>query len=270
MVKAWSLKAFLGLSLLLLCLPLIANQNPLFMLRRGTIFFPVFFHYSEQDLGGHSFIHADFKDELLQEESWILWPLIPYGPLTVDYSLHMSGPQKPSLTHWLGTDEQGRDVLARVLYALRFSFFFGLAVTLFSTAIGFFIGALQGYRGGWIDLLLQRIVEIWFSIPVLFLMMVMASLFSVNVITLFLALVFLKWRTLVPLIRPLFLRARTLPFVEAARMMGQGPWIIILRHILPTIIIYPLARLPFMMISIISILTTLEFFGFSLPSSMLS
>jgi microcin C transport system permease protein len=270
MTKTWSLKIFLGLSLLLLCLPLIANHNPLCMIRQGKVFFPIFFYYCEQDMGGSSLIQADFNDERLEEEFWTLWPPIPYGPLTVDYGLHRSGPQKPSFKHWLGTDEQGRDVLARVLYALRFSFFFGFSVTLLSAVIGFFIGALQGYRGGWCDLVLQRIVEIWFSIPVLFLMMVIGSLLSFNIMTLFFSLVFLKWRTLVPVVRPLFLRGRTLPFVESARMMGQKPWTIILHHILPTIIIYPLARLPFMMVSTVSVLTTLEFFGFSLPSSMLS
>jgi len=270
----WSLRSFVGLLVLCLFCPLIADHNPLLVRYRGAFFFPIVMNYSEQDVGGRSPIMANFQEEAvqktIQKEGWILWPPIPYGPKTVDYTLLSSGPQKPSFKHWLGTDEQGRDLLVRILYALRFSLFFGFAVAFFSSVVGVLVGALQGYKGGMTDIIMQRIVEIWFSIPVLFLMMLVVSVIPFNTAVLLCALVFIKWRTLVPMVRTLFLRARTLPHVEAARMMGHRPSHIILHHILPTVIFLPMSRFPFMMVSSISILTSLDFFGFSLPDSALS
>jgi microcin C transport system permease protein len=270
----WSLRVFLSLVALSVFLPLIANHNPLLVRYHGTFFFPMMTTYAEKDMGGVSPVQVNFQEDgfqsIILKEGWILWPPIPYNAESVDYTLQLSGPQKPSLKHWLGTDEQGRDLLARILYALRFSLLFGLAVTLLSGSMGILVGAFQGYRGGVTDLVMQRILEIWFSIPVLFLMMIVVSLVSLNIFILCGALVLIKWRTLVPMVRTLFLRARTLPYVEAARMLGHNPSQIVLHHILPTVIFLPLSRFPFMMVSSISILTSLDFFGFSLPDAALS
>ena len=254
--------------------PFIANENPLFIHYRGSFFHPTLFSYSEQDFRGDTPVLVNFHDyevqKKIEKEGWIVWPPIPYGPFSVDYTLQYSGPQSPSISHWLGTDEQGRDLLARLLYALRFSLLFGLLVAIVSTVLGFFIGAIQGYRGGWTDLILQRIVEIWLSIPSFLVIIVFASFIPLTPSILFCLLVSIKWRTVVPMTRTLFLRARTLPYVEAARMMGHSNLAIISRCILPNVIFLPLARLPFMTLHAIAVITTIDFFGFSVPQSVLT
>jgi microcin C transport system permease protein len=195
---------------------------------------------------------------------------IPYGPDTIDYQLEGGGPKKPSIHHFLGTDEQGRDMLARLLYALRFSILFGLFASLISACIGIFIGLVQGYYGGIIDIIFQRIFELWSSVPALFFLMIVSAFFVLNEWILGGAIIFIKARTLIPMVRMLAIRIRELPYIDAARVMGQSSFKICIRHILPNIIVFPLAKFPFMVAKAVSIITTLSFFGFSIPRNCLT
>ncbi len=264
----WVVRIFLGLVIFSVTLPLFVNEKPL-LVYKDRFYVPLFFTYTEKDFGGTLELDMSFEENTLKD-AIVLYPLVPYGPDTVDYSLKKAGPQKPSLRHLLGTDEQGRDMLARLLYALRFSLLFGLMVALVSGFIGIYIGLFQGYYGGGVDLLLQRIFELWSNIPGLFFLMVLSAFFGLNEWLLIGAIIFVKSPTLIPMVRMLSLRARSLPYVEAACVMGQSSWVVCLRHILPNIIVFPLAKLPFMIAHAVSIITNLSFFGFSVPRSCLT
>lgn len=264
----WVIRIFLGLVIFSVTLPLFVNEKPL-LIYKDRFYVPLFFAYTEKDFGGTLELDMSFEEDVLKD-AVTFYPLVPYGPDTIDYSLKKAGPQKPSLRHLLGTDEQGRDMLARLLYALRFSLLFGLMVALVSGFIGIYIGLFQGYYGGGVDLLLQRIFELWSNIPGLFFLMVLSAFFGLNEWLLIGAVIFIKSPTLIPMVRMLSLRARSLPYVEAACVMGQSSWVVCLRHILPNIIVFPLAKLPFMIAHAVSIITTLSFFGFSVPRSCLT
>jgi microcin C transport system permease protein len=174
-------------------------------------------------------------------------------------------PSAPTSQNWLGTDDQGRDVLARILYGLRVSLLFGFALTIASALLGIAVGAIQGYYGGWVDLLGQRILEVWGGLPMLFMVMILVSMFTPNVYWLFLIMLLFGWTTLVGLVRAEFLKARHLDYVRAARSLGVTDQTIMLRHILPNAMSSSLSQLPFMLTANITALTALDFLGYGLP-----
>lgn len=248
---------------------LIANEKPLLVKYQQSFYFPVFKSYPETTFGGVFETEADYKDpvveQLIADQGWAVWPVIRYAAQTPNLDLAVPVPSKPTTQNWLGTDDQGRDVLARILYALRVSLLFGFALTLFSAVIGIFIGAIQGYYGGWIDLIGQRLLEVWGGLPMLFMVMILVSIFTPSVYWLFLIMLFFGWTTLVNLVRTEFLRARNLDYVRAARALGVADTRIIVRHILPNAISSSLSQLPFMLTANITALAALDFLGLGLP-----
>lgn len=253
---------------------LIANEKPLLVKYQQSFYFPVFKSYPETTFGGVFETEADYKDpvvqQLIADQGWAVWPMIRYAAQTPNLDLAVPVPSEPTAQNWLGTDDQGRDVLARILYALRVSLLFGFAVTLFSAVIGIFIGAIQGYYGGWIDLIGQRILEVWGGLPMLFMVMILVSIFTPSVYWLFLIMLFFGWTTLVNLVRTEFLRARNFDYVRAARALGVADTRIIVRHILPNVISSSLSQLPFMLTANITALAALDFLGLGLPADTAS
>lgn len=248
----------------------IANQRPLVLAYRGELYFPVLFAYPETAFGGEFETEAEYLDpyvaERIQAEGgWMLWPPIRYGPATIDLALEQSAPTPPSRRHWLGTDDVGRDVLARLLYGFRLSLVFGLLLTVASTAIGVTAGAVQGYFGGWVDLLLQRVIEIFAGLPVLLILIILASLFEPGFLGLLGILLLFSWLALVRLVRAEFLRTRKFDYVRAARALGTGSWTIMWRHVLPNAAVATLTFLPFILANSIIALTALDFLGLGLP-----
>lgn len=265
----WALWLFLGLFGLSLGAELIANDQPLFISFQQRSYVPIWVTYAETDFGGDFETEPDYRDPELQAlilaQGWILWPPIPYAYDTIDRQLDHPHPAPPSRVHWLGTDDQGRDVLARVIYGFRISVLFGLILTLTSAVIGVFMGAIQGYLGGWVDLSLQRLLEIWSGLPVLYLLIILSSLVEPNFWWLLGILLLFSWMGLVGVVRAEFLRARNFDYVRAARALGVRPPIIMYRHVLPNAMVATLTYLPFILNGAITSLTALDFLGFGLP-----
>ncbi len=252
-----------------LCPELIANDKPLFIQYKEQAYFPIFQVYPETTFGGVFETEADYKDpvvqSMIQQQGWMLWTLIRFSDQTPNLELTVPVPSPPTTQNWLGTDDQGRDVLARILYGLRLSLCFGLALTFASSILGIVIGAIQGYYGGWIDLIGQRLVEIWGGLPMLFMVMILVGFFTPNIYWLFLIMLFFGWTTLVGFVRAEFLRARQLDYVRAARGMGLSDFHIIFRHILPNAMSSSLSQFPFILTANITALTALDFLGYGLP-----
>ena len=248
---------------------LIANDKPLLVRYQQHFYFPVVKSYPETTFGGVFETEADYRDPAVQQminaHGWQLWPIVHYSYQTPNLELAVPVPSPPTSENWLGTDDQGRDVFARLLYGLRVSLLFGFALTLFSAILGILVGAIQGYYGGWVDLLGQRILEVWGGLPMLFMVMILVSMFTPNVYWLFLIMLIFGWTTLVGLVRAEFLRARHLDYVRAARSLGVRDGRIILRHILPNALSSSLSQLPFMLTANITALTALDFLGYGLP-----
>ncbi|MFH7767420.1 ABC transporter permease [Acinetobacter sp. BSP-28] len=248
---------------------LIANDKPLLVSYNHSLFVPVLKSYPETTFGGVFETEADYKDpvvqQLIDEKGWAIWPLIQYSYQTPNLELAVPVPSAPTSQNWLGTDDQGRDVLARILYGLRVSLLFGFALTIASALLGIAVGAIQGYYGGWVDLLGQRILEVWGGLPMLFMVMILVSMFTPNVYWLFLIMLLFGWTTLVGLVRAEFLKARNLDYVRAARSLGVTDRTIMLRHILPNAMSSSLSQLPFMLTANITALTALDFLGYGLP-----
>ena len=267
----WSLWIFLALFIVSLGAELIANDQPLLIEYKDELYSPALKTYLETDFGGEFESPADFKDPYLQElieedgQGWILWPLIRYNHQTINYDLPVPAPSPPSAENLLGTDDQGRDVLARVIYGFRISILFALVLTLFSSIIGVIAGAIQGYYGGYVDLLFQRFIEIWSGLPVLFLLIILASLVEPNFWWLLGIMLLFSWMNLVDVVRAEFLRGRNLEYVRAARALGVPNWQIMFRHILPNAMVATLTFMPFIFNSGIVTLTALDFLGFGLP-----
>lgn len=266
----WSLWIFLGLFTISLGAELIANDKPIVLQYDGEVFFPILKAYPETTFGGELTIEANYRfpyvRHLIESNGgWIIWPLIPYRYDTIDYYLDGFAPAPPSQAHWLGTDDGAKDTLARLIYGFRMSVLFGFAMTLLCSAIGITVGAAQGYFGGVVDLIGQRIVEIWSGLPVLFLLIIMGSIIEPNAIWLLLILVLFNWMFLVGVVRAEFLRARNFEFVRAAVALGVGNWTVILRHVLPNAMVATLTYLPFLLNIAVTILTALDFLGFGLP-----
>ncbi len=265
----WSFWAFWAIFALSLPAEFIANDRPLIVHFDGSYYFPVIATHPETTFGGDFETEAEYRDpfvaELIEEKGWILWPPIPYSYDTVNYDLTHPAPSPPDSDNLLGTDDQARDVVARVLYGYRISVLFGLLLTLFSASIGIAAGAVQGYFGGWVDLLFQRFIEIWQGLPLLYLLIILASIVEPSFWWLLGLLLLFRWMGLVGVVRAEFLRARNFDFVKAARALGQSDHRIMWRHMLPNAMVSTLTFLPFVLTGSIGVLTSLDFLGFGLP-----
>ena len=204
------------------------------------------------------------RDEI-NAHGWILWPPIPFSYNTINYDLNQPAPTPPSSVNWLGTDDRGRDVLARVIYGFRLSVVFALVLTFFSTLIGVIVGAIQGFYGGKMDLFGQRLIEIWSSLPILFLLIILSSFVKPNFWWILGIMLLFSWMGLVDLVRAEFLRARNFEYVRAARALGLGNTGIMFRHMLPNAMVATLTYVPFILTGAITGLTSLDFLGFGLP-----
>src|SRR5215472_5583007 len=265
----WSLWIFLALFLVTLFAEFIANDRPILVRFEGAWYFPVFTDYSETTFGGEFPTSADYRDpavqRLIAEKGWMIWPLIPFSYNTINYNLPSPAPSPPSRVNWLGTDDQGRDVVARLIYGFRISVLFGLTLTLLSSIIGVAAGAVQGYFGGVVDLGFQRFIEIWSGLPVLYLLIIMASFIEPNFWWLLYLMLLFSWMGLVDVVRAEFLRARNFDYVRAARALGVSNRVIILRHVLPNATVATITFLPFILNGSITTLTSLDFLGFGYP-----
>lgn len=248
---------------------LIANDKPLLVRYDGRTYFPVLVAYPETTFGGFFETEAVYTDpavqELIAEKGWMVWPPIPYSYDTVVRDLPGPAPSPPTRQNWLGTDDQARDVLARVIYGFRISVLFGLALTVTSSVIGVAAGAVQGYFGGWVDLGMQRFIEIWSNLPVMYLLIILSSFIVPGFWTLLTLMLLTSWMSLVDVVRAEFLRARNFDFVRAARALGAGNATIMFRHILPNAMVSTLTFMPFILNGSIVTLTSLDFLGFGLP-----
>ncbi len=248
---------------------LIANDKPILVYYDGAFYAPIMERYPETIFGGEFESEADYRDpvvvDLIQDRGWMLWPLIPFSYDTINYDLATPAPSAPSADNWLGTDDQGRDVLARLIYGFRISILFGLLLTLSSSILGIAAGALQGYFGGLTDLLFQRFIEIWAGLPVLFLLIILASFIEPGFWSLLVIMLLFSWMALEGVVRAEFLRARNFEYVRAARALGVATPVIIVRHLLPNAMVATLTFLPFILSGSITTLTALDFLGFGLP-----
>jgi microcin C transport system permease protein len=289
----WSFWIFMVLFIVSLGAEFIANDKPLMVRFDGRTYFPVFFSYPETTFGGDFETAADYRDPFLQKlisekGGSIVWPPIRYSYNTHNLDLPTPAPSPPTwmlteqqckavvekkgLTscrdlefNWLGTDDQGRDVVARLLYGFRISVLFGLCLTIVSSIIGVFAGAVQGYFGGWVDLIFQRLIEIWTAVPSLYLLLIISSVLVPGFFVLLGILLLFSWVSLVGLVRAEFLRGRNFEYIQAARALGVSNVIIMFRHLLPNAMVATMTFLPFILSSSVMTLTALDFLGFGLP-----
>ncbi|WP_061977660.1 MULTISPECIES: ABC transporter permease [unclassified Aureimonas] len=288
----WSLWIFLVLFVVTLGAEFVANDRPVLISYKGEYYAPIFKDYPEEVFGGFLPV-TNYRDPFIQEEiaanGWMVWPPIRYSYASVNNEIPVPAPSPPSWTfskeercarypggvsdpnctignwNWLGTDDQARDVLARLIYGFRVSVLFGLILTAASAVIGVFAGAVQGYFGGWVDLLFQRFIEIWSSIPVLYLLLIVAAILPPGFWILLGIMLLFSWVSFVGVVRAEFLRARNFEYVNAARALGVGDWTIMGRHLLPNAMVATLTFLPFILNGSITTLTSLDFLGFGLP-----
>jgi microcin C transport system permease protein len=288
----WSLWLFIAIFTLTLFAEFVANDKPILASYKGEMLYPVLIDYPEEKFGGF-FAVTDFRDPTIQAEidanGWTLWPPIRYSYRSVNNEMPGSAPTKPFFMYerkelcaryalglddpscrlgnfnWLGTDDQGRDLLARVIYGFRVSVLFGLLLTIGSAIIGVTAGAVQGFFGGWTDLLMQRFIEIWTSLPLLYLLMIVASILPPGFFILLGIMLLFSWSAFVGVVRAEFLRARNFEYVNAARALGVGNATIMWRHLLPNAMVATLTFLPFILNGAITTLTSLDFLGFGLP-----
>lgn len=260
---------FLFLFVVTLFAEFIANDKPLLVKYDEHYYYPLFKAYPETTFGGEFETETNYRDpfvqDLINKRGWMVWPLISYSYNTVNYDLPVPAPAPPSSENWLGTDDQGRDVLARLIYGFRISVLFGLTLTFFSSLFGVAAGAVQGYFGGLTDLIFQRVMEIWSGMPVLYLLIILASLVQPTFWWLLILMLLFSWMALVPVVRAEFLRARNLDYVKAARALGLATPRIIYRHVLPNAMVATLTFVPFILNGSITTLTSLDFLGFGLP-----
>ncbi len=296
----WSLILFSVLYVLSLGAELLANDKPLLVSYRGEIHMPFLKFYPETAFGGDFRTEASYRDVEVQclirtggleacfdtpddtlkavddgtfevktegfQKGWILWPLIPYSFNTIN-DVGGAAPSAPDGKHWLGTDDTARDVLARVIYGFRLSVSFGLIVSIATSVIGIIAGAIQGYFGGLTDLIMQRVIEIWGSTPMLYVIIIISAVWTMNFWLLVGLMVLFGWMGLVGLVRAEFLRARNFEYVRAAKALGVTDLVIIFRHVLPNATVATMAMMPFIVTGTISSLTALDFLGFGLPAS---
>jgi microcin C transport system permease protein len=290
----WSFWIFLFIFVLTLFSEFIANDKPLLVVYKGELLFPILHNYPEEKFGGF-LAQTDYRDKVIAKEidehGFMLWPPIRYSYRTINRQLPVPAPSPPTWMlseaqcraavlrmykkpdgtcrdlewNWLGTDDQGRDVLARLLYGFRLSVLFGLTLAGISSIVGVTAGAVQGYFGGWTDLIFQRFIEIWSSLPHLYLLIIVSSIITPSFFVLLGILLLFSWVSLVHVVRAEFLRARNFEYVNAARALGLSNGAIILKHVLPNAMVATLTFLPFVLNSSITTLTALDFLGFGLP-----
>lgn len=265
----WSLWIFLGIFLISLFAEGVANDKPLLVIFEDRLYFPVIETVLESEYGGEFATEAEYRDdyvrELIENKGSIYWPLIRYSYDTINYNLPSPAPSFPTKENWIGTDDQGRDVVARLIYGFRISVIFGLVLTILSSIVGVAAGAVQGYFGGRIDILGQRFIEIWSGLPVLFLLIILSSFVEPNFWWLLLIMLLFSWMGLVGVVRAEFLRGRNLEYVRAARALGMSHFRIMSRHILPNAMVATMTFMPFILSGSITTLTALDFLGFGLP-----
>jgi len=289
----WSLWLFLVLFVVSLFAEFIANDKPFMILMNGRAYFPAVFTYPETKFGGDFETAADYRDPYLQDliakkGGIVIWPPIRYRYDSHNLDLPTPAPSPPTwelteaqckavvekkgLTgcrdleyNWLGTDDQGRDVVARLIYGFRISVLFGLILTIISSVVGIAAGAVQGYFGGWTDLLFQRVIEIWTSVPSLYLLLIISSVLVPGFFVLLGILLLFSWVSLVGLVRAEFLRGRNFEYIQAARALGVSNGTIMFRHLLPNAMVATMTFLPFILSSSVMTLTALDFLGFGLP-----
>jgi microcin C transport system permease protein len=288
----WSLWIFMTLFILSIFAEFIANDRPIIALYKGEILAPVLFDYPEEKFGGF-LAETDYRDQLIRDEieanGWMIWPPIRYDYSTINYELPTPAPSAPSILltsevrcapfengdddpactiwnwNWFGTDDQGRDVLARLIYGFRLSVLFGLILTIVSSAIGIVAGAVQGYFGGWTDLLFQRFIEVWTAVPALYLLIIISAVIEPSFWILLLILLLFSWVALVGVVRAEFLRGRNFEYIQAARALGVSNLVIMFKHLLPNAMVATLTFMPFILNGSIATLTSLDFLGFGLP-----
>jgi microcin C transport system permease protein len=265
----YSLALFSILFFVSLFAEIIANDKPILVSYKNELYTPFLTSYPETEFGGDFETEADYRDEyvaeLINENGWMVWPLIKYSYDTINYQLPVPAPSPPSSENLLGTDDQARDVVARLIYGFRISVLFGLALTIFSSIVGVIVGAVQGFYGGRIDLYGQRFIEVWSGLPVLFLLIIMSSIITPNFWWLLGIMLLFSWMGLVDVVRAEFLRARNLEYVRAARALGLDNKGIMFRHMLPNAMVATLTFMPFILTGSITTLTSLDFLGFGLP-----
>ena len=265
----WSLRLFMLLFLSTLFAELIANDEPLLVSYKNSFYFPVLKQYPETTFGGEFETQTEYRDpyvsDLINAEGWILWPVIRYSYDTINYELELPAPSPPTSENLLGTDDQARDVAARVIYGFRTSVLFALTLSLLSTLIGVIAGAIQGFYGGRVDLIGQRLIEVWSGLPVLYLLIILSSFVQPNFWWLLGIMLLFSWVALVDVVRAEFLRGRNLEYVRAARALGLSNARIMFRHILPNAMVATITFLPFILTGAVSTLTSLDFLGFGLP-----
>ncbi len=265
----WSLWVFLAVLMVTLPAEFVANDRPFLVSYDGEIYMPIFRAYPETAFGGIFETETDYTDPtvkaLINERGWMIWPPVPYNHRTVAWDLPSPAPSPPDAKHWLGTDDQARDVVARVIYGFRISVLFGFVLTIVSAVIGVSAGAVQGYLGGWTDLLFQRFMEIWSGMPTLYLLIIMASIVEPNFWWLLGILLLFGWMGFVGVVRAEFLRARNMDYVRAARALGVSHLTIIHRHVLPNALVATITFMPFILAGSVTLLTSLDFLGIGLP-----
>ena len=260
---------FLGIVLVLsLFAELIANDKPIILKYQGEYYFPIMKVYTDARFGGDFPTEANYKDLFIRNnieaDGYMVMPLVEFSYNTVDYELNEPFPAAPSKRHWLGTDEEGRDIFARLLYGVRLSFIFAFLLTLLSSFIGIAVGAVQGYFGGKTDIVLQRIIEIWDSMPQMFVLIIVASVFVPSFWTLLFILLLFSWTELTGIVRAEFLRARNFEYVKAAKAIGVSNFRIMWRHILPNALVTTVTFVPFILAGAVVALTALDFLGLGL------
>jgi len=264
-----SYQIFLVVFIVTLFAEFVANDRPLLVSYNGALYVPVLQDYPETTFGGFFPTTADYRDpavaQLIATKGWTVWPLIPYSYNTVANDLTQPAPSPPDVRHWLGTDDQARDVLARLIYGFRISVLFGLVLTILSSVVGVLAGLVQGYFGGKVDLIGQRFIEIWGGLPTLYILIILSSIIQPNFWWLLGIMLLFSWTSLQGLVRAESLRARNFTYVKAARAMGATHWTIMIRHVMPNALVSTLTFMPFILSGSVTTLTSLDFLGLGLP-----
>jgi microcin C transport system permease protein len=265
-----SFRILLALLIISLFAEFIANDRPLILSFQDELYFPVLFDYPETAFGGDFETATDYRDpylvNLVDQAGWMIWPPVRFSYDTINFNLSVPAPSPPTSENWLGTDGQGRDVFARVFYGFRLSLLFGLTLTVVSSVIGVAAGAMQGYFGGWLDLVFQRVIEVWNGLPQLFILIIVSSFVVPGFWTLLIILLLFSWTALISVVRAEFLRARNFDYVRAAKALGMGDAKIMVKHVLPNAMIATITFLPFVLSGSVVALTSLDFLGLGLPA----
>ena len=266
----YSLYIFIILFVLSLFAEIISNDKPIILKMDNKIYFPILISYTDKEFGGYFDTEADYKDDFIasrleEESNWAIFPINPHSYDSINISNSTPNPSRPSMHNYLGTDDRGRDVLARLIYGFRLSVLFAFVLTAIGIIIGVFFGAIQGYFAGRVDLYMQRFIEIWSSMPELYILIIFSSLFEPSIFLLIILLSLFGWMSLSDYVRAEFLKGRNMEYVVAARTLGLSNTKIILKHILPNSMVSVITFLPFRISGAILILTSLDFLGLGVP-----